>query len=540
MAATYHLRSSSSKPWTREGNPFGLKRMKLVYKFAKHVIVTFQNSEADCVQPFLKPVDPKADGASNYYKVIRYPMDLTTMLQKLRDGKYREACDVKRSFDRMFANCFKYNSPGCDVYKKGVEFQRAFKRVWLRKDDWVEAQAAKSRRVTNEGIMDDSREQHTSDDEQTESSEESDEDSQEDDESSAEDFYPGHRRIVLDEDYLTDNNTSDDDRTEDSSESENDNSSDETYDEDSPPVKRRRVALHDLHPADDDTFKKHEHKGRARKKNGLKRHVAVDEIASDLNANHERSLDTTAGLETQASPQDQVVSTGQPPEAEKSAAPRQQPESVDVPAKKARLDTIFQDHFQDQLQVLAQRPQTEQPETDQQLSQEQQCQQPLQEPSSEHPTQQPHQQPKPKEKYFILLIPTPAPPLTHPPSPSTSPLNPLQAYLTELITKQLDTTTAQINSNVNGEFTEHLVLLSQLCNNERRKVFYQVWKTKAMEKVSQMQVQDILIRGVEKQVSLALAETVTEQTREYCEQVTSRATAFTSFLGGGDGKSSLD
>jgi bromodomain-containing factor 1 len=80
-------------------------------------------------------------------------MDLTTMLQKLEDGKYREVSDIKRSFDQMFQNCFKYNSPGSDVYEKGVEFQRAFKRVWVRKDDWIEAQAAKSRRVTNEDIM---------------------------------------------------------------------------------------------------------------------------------------------------------------------------------------------------------------------------------------------------------------------------------------------------------------------------------------------------------------------------------------------------
>jgi hypothetical protein len=61
-----------------------------------------------------------------------------------------------------------------------------------------------------------------------------------------------------------------------------------------------------------------------------------------------------------------------------------------------------------------------------------------------------------------------------------------------------------------------------------------------MEKVSQMQVQDILVRGVAKEVELALAETVTEQARMLCEQVTNRATAFTSFVGGGDGKMSAE
>jgi hypothetical protein len=89
---------------------------------------------------------------------------------------------------------------------------------------------------------------------------------------------------------------------------------------------------------------------------------------------------------------------------------------------------------------------------------------------------------------------------------------------------------------VDGKFTEHLNLLEQLCCNEKRENFYQVWKMKAMEKVSQMQVQDILARGVEKEVGLALAETVTEQTREFCEQVTSRATAFSKSFGGEDGR----
>jgi hypothetical protein len=53
-----------------------------------------------------------------------------------------------------------------------------------------------------------------------------------------------------------------------------------------------------------------------------------------------------------------------------------------------------------------------------------------------------------------------------------------------------------------------------------------------MGKVSKMQVQNILIRGVGEEVELALAETVAEQAREFCKQVTSRATAFSRSFGG--------
>jgi hypothetical protein len=96
----------------------------------------------------------------------------------------------------------------------------------------------------------------------------------------------------------------------------------------------------------------------------------------------------------------------------------------------------------------------------------------------------------------------------------------------------MTTTTAQINTNSKEEFTEHLELLEQLCCPKKRENFYRVWKTRAMEKVSRMQVQDILSRGVGKEVRLALAETVTEQAKAFCKKMTSRATAFSRSFSG--------
>lgn len=73
-------------------------------------------------------------------------------------------------------------------------------------------------------------------------------------------------------------------------------------------------------------------------------------------------------------------------------------------------------------------------------------------------------------------------------------------------------------------------------NESEIEVFYEDWKTKALGKVSLMQVQDILVRGVEREVGLALAETVTEQARVLCEQVTSCAAFFANTFAAKEGR----
>jgi hypothetical protein len=41
------------------------------------------------IEPFLYPVDEKRDGAKNYYKIIKEPMDLETIERKLTLNEYK-------------------------------------------------------------------------------------------------------------------------------------------------------------------------------------------------------------------------------------------------------------------------------------------------------------------------------------------------------------------------------------------------------------------------------------------------------------------
>jgi hypothetical protein len=346
--------------------------MKLNFKFAKHVILTFQNSRAGYVEPFLEPVDPEADGASDYHTVIKHPMDLSTMLQELKQGKYGELYDVKRSFNRMFSNCFKYNSSSNDVYRKGLDFRKALYEVWYGIDDWIEAQATKSQHQSEGDIAGGSSEDplhDISDESRMAGIDKPDEDTQEDG-GNFEDALPPvrRRRYVSYRESSSDDDTSDEDQMEDPSGSEDETSEDVDFDDCSLSVGRQTYVPHRMDLTDDDTPTKAEHKNRARNKDGSKHHLADTNTASNLNSNHKRPLDITAGLEPLVPSEAKAAeSTEQPTETHKSPVIEQQAVPVDIPAYETQ---------------------------------------------TEHPIQQPYQPSDQEKKYCICLTPAFPPPLT--------------------------------------------------------------------------------------------------------------------------------
>jgi len=291
-------RKSGRRQRTRGIDPTGEQRMKLVYKFAKHVIQHFQNSKAAYVQPFLTPVDQEADDAPAYYTIIKRPMDLFTMLLELESGKYHNILDVGRSFNRMFDNCFKYNPSDNEVYRKGENFRKAWWKMWSGRDDWIRAQAAASDRFSDTDDEDDSNEEclhEISDDDENNDIDESTEDAPEDE------------------------NTSDDD----------------------PPIRRRNYVLQKTDSEEDVPLEAHERKGKARKKDGSKSYSGLVNTASDLNTNYKRSSDTTSTTETSTSspPQQQALVNEELTEEQTIISTQDHELSAEQgPAKRPRLE----------------------------------------------------------------------------------------------------------------------------------------------------------------------------------------------------------
>merc|ERR1712004_821036 len=74
--------------------------------------------------PFQKPVE-KAE-APDYYEHIKYPMDLKTMGERLRNRYYVHKRLFAADMNRMIINCRSYNSPETEYYKCANAMEKYF------------------------------------------------------------------------------------------------------------------------------------------------------------------------------------------------------------------------------------------------------------------------------------------------------------------------------------------------------------------------------------------------------------------------------
>lgn len=123
-------------------------------------------------QYFTHPVDPVALNIPTYFQVIKKPMDLGTVRQKLDGGMYEKAKDFEEDVRQIFKNCYKFNQEGDYVYSRGAELEKLFSQEWTKKQDWIAAREPDSEPASVGG-----------DDDDEESDEEPEAESEEDDQS---------------------------------------------------------------------------------------------------------------------------------------------------------------------------------------------------------------------------------------------------------------------------------------------------------------------------------------------------------------------
>jgi len=79
---------------------------------------------------FKDPVDPVLYGIPDYFDVIRNPMDLGTVKNKLTKKKYVSIEEFAADVRLTFSNAMKYNPPGNDVHTVAKELNRVFDLLW--------------------------------------------------------------------------------------------------------------------------------------------------------------------------------------------------------------------------------------------------------------------------------------------------------------------------------------------------------------------------------------------------------------------------
>ncbi|CDU22782.1 related to TAF2-component of TFIID complex [Sporisorium scitamineum] len=95
---------------------------------------------------FLNPVDPVRDQATNYFDVIKEPMDLGSILNKLDSGQYKDRHGLRDDFELMIRNAKTYTpDPKAWAYKQAVGLEKVFGPLWTRMEKTLEQSAARQK-----------------------------------------------------------------------------------------------------------------------------------------------------------------------------------------------------------------------------------------------------------------------------------------------------------------------------------------------------------------------------------------------------------
>ncbi|KAJ6245601.1 bromodomain-containing protein [Anaeramoeba flamelloides] len=88
-----------------------------------HTLIFDPNSE-----PFLWPVDVDEYGITNYYDVIKKPIDLELMQTQLDKGYYTTSKQLEADFNLMIQNSITFNGAEHEISQKGLKLQKKFQR----------------------------------------------------------------------------------------------------------------------------------------------------------------------------------------------------------------------------------------------------------------------------------------------------------------------------------------------------------------------------------------------------------------------------
>ncbi|TKR72233.1 hypothetical protein L596_019714 [Steinernema carpocapsae] len=74
--------------------------------------------------PFLKPVDTNRLNIPDYHKVIKRPMDMTTIEKRLKNCYYYSAKDCMKDIMTVFNNCYTYNPSHYEIHTMAKNLEK--------------------------------------------------------------------------------------------------------------------------------------------------------------------------------------------------------------------------------------------------------------------------------------------------------------------------------------------------------------------------------------------------------------------------------
>lgn len=91
-------------------------------------IILMEMESHDDAWPFLEPVNPRL--VPGYRKIIRNPMDFSTMRNKLLNGRYSSCKEFAEDAELVFSNCQLFNEDDSEVGKAGLVLKKFYESRW--------------------------------------------------------------------------------------------------------------------------------------------------------------------------------------------------------------------------------------------------------------------------------------------------------------------------------------------------------------------------------------------------------------------------
>ncbi|EAQ84216.1 hypothetical protein CHGG_10620 [Chaetomium globosum CBS 148.51] len=114
------------------------KKLPLDLRFCDELLTELRKTKHyDINAAFMQPVDPVALNIPHYHKIIKKPMDLQTMSNKLGSGEYQSSKEFEKDFDLIIKNCKTFNGEDHVVYSQALRLQDLYRAELSKRDEWM-------------------------------------------------------------------------------------------------------------------------------------------------------------------------------------------------------------------------------------------------------------------------------------------------------------------------------------------------------------------------------------------------------------------
>lgn len=118
------------------------KKAAAELKFCDQVMKELMKKQHEAyAYPFYTPVDPVALNIPDYFRIIKKPMDLSTVQNKLKTNQYDNANEFEADIRLMLSNCYKFNPNGTAVNNMGKRVEEVFNKKWAEKTAFIQSQS---------------------------------------------------------------------------------------------------------------------------------------------------------------------------------------------------------------------------------------------------------------------------------------------------------------------------------------------------------------------------------------------------------------